>query len=301
MSTVTKVAIAGAKGNLGETVLNQLLKAGFEVTVLTRKESTHTFPSNVTVKPVDYTSQDSLVNALQGQEAVVAVLGSAALHFQIPLIEASVKAGVKRFILSEFGSNTFHPKTAALPGFASKIEIQNAAKKAAAESGLTWTGVVNGPFLDWGVAVEFLAKPSAKEIEYADGGNQKYSVSNLETVGKAVVGVLKNLEATKNRPVYVQDAAITQKELGAYLKKAVGADGWKETVSSTAEALKQGEEELKKPEPNGFIVFLTSLKSAVFAEGFGGLFTDLDNDLFGIKQLTDAEVEEVVIKSARKQ
>ncbi|KAI1087331.1 NAD(P)-binding protein [Rostrohypoxylon terebratum] len=301
MSTVTKVVIAGAKGNLGETVLNQLLKAGFEVTILTRKDSTHTFPSNVTVKPVDYTLQDSLVDALQGQEAVVAVLGAPALHVQVPLIEASVKAGVKRFILSEFGSNTFHPKTAALPGFANKIEIQNAAKKAAAESGLTWTAVVNGPFLDWGIAVEFLAKPSSKEIEYADGGNQKYSVSTLETVGKAVVGVLKNLQATENRPVYVQDAAITQKELGGYLKKAVGADGWKETVSSTAEALKEGQEELKKPQPNGFVIFLTSLKSAVFAEGFGGYFTNLDNDLLGIKQLTDAEIEEVVVKSARKQ
>ncbi|KAI0880490.1 NAD(P)-binding protein [Annulohypoxylon maeteangense] len=300
MSAITKVAIAGAKGNLGDAVLEQLLKAGFQVTALTRQGSSHTFPSTVTVKPVDYTSQDSLVNSLQGQDAVVATLASEALDVQIPLIDASVKAGVKRFITSDFGSDTFNPKTSALPGFASKITVHNAAKKAAAESGLTWTAIINGPFLNWGVTVEFLAKSKSKEIDYPDGGDQKYSVSNLETVGKAVVGVLKNLEATKNRPVYIQDATISQKQLAGYLKKAVGADGWKENVISIAEGLQQGEEELKKPQPNGFFVFITSLRAAVWGEGYGGRFTKLDNDLFGIKQLTDAEVEEVVIKSVPK-
>ncbi|KAI1456248.1 NAD(P)-binding protein [Annulohypoxylon moriforme] len=300
MSSITKVAIAGAKGNLGEAVFDQLLKAGFQVTVLTRKDSTHSFPSNVTVKPVDYSSQDSLVNALQGQNAVVATLAGTALDVQIPLIEASVKAGVKRFLPSDFGSDTFNPKTSALPGFTSKIAVHNALKKAAAESGLTWTAIVNGPFLDWGVAVEFLAKSKSKEVEYVDGGDQKYSVSNLATVGKGVVGVLKNLEATKNRPVYIQDAAISQKQLAGYLKKAVGADGWKETYTTSAEQLQQGQEELKKPQPNGFVIFVTGLKAAVWAEGYGGFFTKLDNDLLGIKQLTDAEVEEVVIKSVPK-
>ncbi|KAI1207829.1 NAD(P)-binding protein [Annulohypoxylon truncatum] len=300
MSSITKVAIAGAKGNLGEAVLEQLLKAGFDVTVLTRKDSTHTFPSDVTVKPVDYTSQDSLVDALQGQDAVVAALASEALDVQFPLIEASVKAGVKRFIPSDFGGDTFNPKVAVLPGYKTKIDVQNALKKATAESGLTWTAIINGPFLDWGIAVEFLAKTKSKEIEYVDGGDQKYSVSNLATVGKAVVGVLKNLEPTKNRAVYVQDAAISQKQLAGYLKKVVGADGWKETVTSSAEGLQLGQEELKKPQPNGFLIFIGGLKAAVWAEGYGGLFTKLDNDLLGIKQLTDAEVEEVVIKSAPK-
>ncbi|KAI2471088.1 NAD(P)-binding protein, partial [Annulohypoxylon bovei var. microspora] len=296
MSSIKTVALAGAKGNLGEIVLEQLLKAGFQVTVLTREGSTHTFPSNVTVKIVDYTSQDSLVKALQGQDAVVATLASSALDAQLPLIDAAVKAGVKRFIPSDFGSDTYHPKVATLPSYKIKVDVQNAVKKAA-ESGLTWTGVANGPFLDWGITFEFLAKPKSKEIEYPDGGDQKYSVSNLETVGKAVVGILNNLEQTKNRPVYVQDAAISQKQLAGYLKKALGADGWKETVTSTTEELQQSFEELKKEQPNMFLVFMAGLKSAIWGEGYGGHFTKLDNDLLGIKQLSDAEVEAVVIKS----
>jgi uncharacterized protein YbjT (DUF2867 family) len=102
-----------------------LLAAGFEVTVLTREGSTHSFPASVAVKHVDYDSLDSLVNALQGQDAVVSTLGSIALQEQqLLLVEAAVKAHVKRFIPSEFGSNTVNPKAAKLPVFAAKVAVQ---------------------------------------------------------------------------------------------------------------------------------------------------------------------------------
>ncbi|KAI1098347.1 NAD(P)-binding protein [Jackrogersella minutella] len=300
MSSINKVVLAGAKGNLGGAVLDQLLNAGFQVTALTRQGSSHTFPSNVTVKTVDYTSLDSLANALQGQDAVVATVASEALDVQPLLIQASIKAGVKRFIPSDFGADTLNEKSSKLPGYATKVGIHSVLRKAAAESSLTWTVVLNGPFLDWGIAVGFLANTKGREIEFPDGGDRKYSASTLGDVGKAVAGVLKNPEQTKNRGVYVQSAALTQRQLEGYLQKVVGADGWKENVTSIAEGLKQGEEELKKEQPNFGLVFLPTLKAAIWGEGYGGLFQKLDNDLVGVKELSDAELEDLVIKSAPK-
>ncbi|KAI0836893.1 NAD(P)-binding protein [Hypoxylon sp. FL0890] len=297
MTTINKVALAGATGNLGGTMLESLLNAGFQVTVLTRKGTSHTFPSNVTVKAVDYDSIDSLVDALQGQDAVVSNLGHPALTKQHLLIEAAVKTGVKRYIPSEFGSDTLNPKSAALIAYKEKVDVQKAVKKAAAESGLTYTFILNGLFLDWGVRVSFLADVKNRTIELCDGGNRKSSVTTLASIGKALVGVLKHPEETKNRAVYVQDAAISQKELLGYLKKVVGADGWKETVTSIDEGLKQVEEELKKDQPNIIVVLLSSIKAAMWGEGFGGHFQKLDNDLLGIKQLSDAEIADVIAKS----
>ena len=87
MSNITNVALAGvrkafnptllshrlipklatqAMGNLGSAILNQLLNAGFKVTVLTRQSSAHSFPSSVTAIPVDYDSLKLLTNALKG-------------------------------------------------------------------------------------------------------------------------------------------------------------------------------------------------------------------------------------------
>lgn len=282
-------------------VLAQLLDAGFQVTALTRQGGSQTFPSNVTVKAVDYDSLDSLTSALQGQDAVVATLGSFALDKQFLLIDAAAKAGVKRFIPSEFGSNTLHERTSKLPGYKLKVDVRKALEKAASESGLTWTVVVNGPFLDWGISAGFLLNAKDRTIELPDGGNNKFSASTLSTVAKGVVGVLKNPDQTKNRGVYVQDAVLTLKQLEGIVQKLVGADGWKETVPSIEEGLQQGLEEIKKEQPNMLTVFLTTLKAAIYGgDAYGCQFHKNDNELFGIKELSDAEVEAVVAKSIPK-
>ncbi|KAI1771485.1 NAD(P)-binding protein [Hypoxylon cercidicola] len=301
MSTITKVALAGARGNLGEPVLTQLLKAGFQVTVLTREGSSGTFPSAVTVKAVNYDSVDSLTAALQGQDALVSTITTEAVDKQRNLVEASAKAGVKRFIPSEFGSDTFNEKLEKLPGYKDKVDLHEVLAKAARETGLTWTAVVNGPFLDWGIAVNFLLNVKDRAIEYLDGGNNPFSTTTLESVGKAVVGVLKNPEQTKNRPVYVQDVVLTQRQLADLVKKVVGVDGWKETVTSTEETLQQIWDELKKDQPNFFPVVMGTLKTAIWGgDAYNSRFQKLDNELLGLKGLSPAELEAVIAKSIPK-
>ncbi|KAI1468314.1 NAD(P)-binding protein [Daldinia caldariorum] len=299
MTTITKVAIAGASGALGAPVFEQLLKADFQLTVLTRKGSNHTWPSNVTVKEVDYNSVDSLTEALRGQDAVVSTITTESLTLQSNLIDAAVKTGVKRFIPSEFGSNTFNKNAAKLPCYAPKVQIQEALQKAAAESDLTWTAVLNGAFLDWVIRAGFFADVKNRTIELPDGGNNLTSSTTLPTIGKAVVGVLKNPEQTKNRPVYVQEAAISLKQIEEILKKHVGADGWKENVTSLDEILKNGLEEIGKTgfNPNAFF---SILKVGIWGKEYGGHFDKLDNELLGIKQLSPEEVEAIVVANIPK-
>ncbi|KAI1763523.1 NAD(P)-binding protein [Hypoxylon sp. FL1150] len=301
MSTITKVALAGAKGNVGEPILEQLLKAGFQVTVLTRPDSSSTFPSNVTVKHVDYDSVDSLTAALQGQDALVVTITHTALGKQHNLIEAASKAGVKRFLPSEFGSDSFNEKLIKLPGFKAKHDVHEALRKAARETGLTWTSVVNGPFLDWGISVGFLVNAKEKTIEYPDGGIHQFSATTLESIAKAIVAVLQNPEQTRNRPVYIQDVAITQKQLGDLVKKYVGADGWTETVSSIDESIQKVLEEVKKEQPDIRTIAFGSLKPAIWGGvEYNSAFQKLDNELLGIKGLSTAELEAVVAKSVPK-
>jgi uncharacterized protein YbjT (DUF2867 family) len=69
--------------------------------VLTREASTHKFPEEVKVVKVDYTNLESLTKALKGQDALVSAVASVAVPSQRMLIDAAVKAGVKRIIPSE--------------------------------------------------------------------------------------------------------------------------------------------------------------------------------------------------------
>ena len=213
---------------------------------------------------------------------------------QLILIQAAVNAHVKRFIPSEFGSNTLNEKNAALPIYKDKIAIQNVLKKEAASDHLSFTIICAGPFLDWGLLVGFIPTLKDRTVSLFDGGDRLFSSTSLATIGKAVVGVLQHPDQTKDRGVYVQDTATTLKKLAALGKKSLGPDGWKETVVSVDELVGQAWAELKKPQPNPEVFVFNFLRASIWGEGHGGHFQNLDNELLGIKELSDAELQSLV-------
>lgn len=263
------------------------------MTVLTRQSASHSFPSSVKVAEVDYDSLESLTNALRGQDAVVSTIASAALAKQLLLIEAAAKAGVKRFLPSEFGSNTLNPKTAKLPSYGDKVAVQEALKKEAETSGMTYTFVINGPFFDWGLRVGFFANVKARTVTLWDGGDRVFSTTTLATIGRAVAGVLKHPEETKNRAVYIQDAALSAKQLLEIGKKATG-DEWKGNVVSLDDHVNKGWAELQKPQPDPSNFVLNFISASIWGEGYGSKFEKLDNELLGIKQMDEKDIETMI-------
>ncbi|KAI1842632.1 hypothetical protein JX266_011245 [Neoarthrinium moseri] len=297
MSEIKRVALAGATGNLGPAVLDQLLQAGLEVTVLTRAGSQHKLPETVTLKEVDYDSLESLTTALHGHDAVVSTLGSLSLSKQLLLVQAAAETGVNRFIPSEFGSNTVHPKTSQLPVFGDKIAVQKALQKEADAGRLTYTIVVNGPFLDWGLAVGFVASVKDRSISLYDGGDRIFSATTLPAVGKAVVGVLQHLDETKNRAVYVQETAITGKQLLDIGQKVTGTE-WKAAQISTEDCVKDAWAELSKTAPDYGKAFMNFLNAAIWGEGYGSHFETNDNKLLGIKEIGEEELRALMVSHA---
>ena len=250
--------------------------------------------------PVDYDSLESLTNVLRGHDAVVSTLAIAAIATQLLLVEAAAKAGVQRFIPSEFGSNTLYEKTRQLPVFKDKVVVQDALKKAAAApSGLSYTLICVGPFFDWGITVGFILNLREKSINLYDGGDRVFSTTTLTTIGKAVTAVLKRPEQTKNRAVYVQDTATTLNKLAAVGKEVTGDDGWKETTVATDELVEQAWAELKKEQPNPGIFVFNFLKACIWGEGYGSHFESLDNELLGIEQKTDADIRTLITSLAK--
>ncbi len=130
--------------------MQALVDAGFTVTVLTRPESKANFPPTVKVHKTDYDSPSSLAEALAGQDAVVSTIATAALGKQANIIDAAVKAGVKRFIPSEFGLNTQKVTGGAKKILGGKIVAQEQLQKAAAANPeFSWTGIATSLFFDW--------------------------------------------------------------------------------------------------------------------------------------------------------
>lgn len=75
------------------------------------------------------------------------------LHKRI--IDIAIKAGVKRLILSEFGTNVPELQTTQpVPIYQGKIEIREHMKSKEGQ-GLTWTGLVVGAFFDWSATLYY--------------------------------------------------------------------------------------------------------------------------------------------------
>ncbi|KAI1458848.1 putative oxidoreductase CipA-like protein [Annulohypoxylon moriforme] len=291
MSTISKVAVAGASGAFGLPVVNQLLEDGFKVTVLVRKGTNHTFPSGVTITEVDYESPTTLTKALTGQDAVVSVVGFAGLSQQIPLVEAAVKAGVKRFIPSEYGGDAENEKISQLPMFTIKKTTKELLKKEAAQGKITYTLISNGPFLDMAMQYGMFVNLKEKKIKLWDGGERPYSTTTVADAARAVSGVLKHPEETKNRVVFVRSATLTQKGLLERAKRVVGEDGWTVETPSVAASLEAAYAKLKETGEPDRLAFITS---AIWGEGYGNNFQKVDNELLGVKELSDAELQSFI-------
>ncbi|CAG8899805.1 unnamed protein product [Penicillium egyptiacum] len=295
MEAIRNVAIAGASGALGSPVLHALLQSElFNVTVLARQSSQAHFPASVKVICMDYTSVPDLTAALTGQDAVVSVLTTSAMETQIPLIEAAVKAGVKRFLPSEFCANIGNPKAASLPVYHSKLAIHEVLQQQAQNHPhFTYTLIRNGPFLDWSLAYGFFFSLNGGSTPFYDGGERPFSTTTLATIGRAVVEVLRHSEKTRNRAVFVQDLVTTQQKMLAIAQKVTPDRKWTPRDVSTADM----ETMARDKHANGMNDLTASMGffcRSVFGKGYGGEFQEVDNKLLGISLKTDADLEELI-------
>ncbi|OQO10329.1 hypothetical protein B0A48_04687 [Cryoendolithus antarcticus] len=173
MEAICKVAVVGGSGNLGQPITAALLKAAFQVTIITRAKSTTAHPSEVAVVRTRY-DLPNLTRAFTSQDAVVCVVGLTGVAMQNTFIDAAEAAGVRRFIIDDFG---WGPGMRNLPEldaiFAERLDCRDYAQaKAAANTTFTWTGIAFGSPIDrvlrWFPAMGFDV-PSRKAIIHDDG------------------------------------------------------------------------------------------------------------------------------------
>ncbi|KAI8307968.1 hypothetical protein K4K59_010532 [Colletotrichum sp. SAR11_240] len=263
--SIRRVAIAGATGNLGPAILTALRSSKqFDVTVLTRTGSSHEFPANITVKYVDYDNPALLAEAVRGQDAVVSTLSVFGSDVQKALVDASVAAGVKRFLPSEFGSSTENPKVQAIPIFGAKLQLQEYLRaKAQSSPEFTYSLLFCGPFLDWGLSTGMLVDVKNKRAVLRDGGNVLF---NLDVTQRQIISAAKEIDPSGSWTIQESQTAIEEQE--------------------ALSGLKSGQVDIG--------VISKFLFRAIFGEGYGGKFDKVDNELLGVEGLDANGLRDVV-------
>lgn len=257
----TSVVLAGASGSVGSPILRHLLASSsprFEVTVLTRKDSSTATPKDH-VKPdaetpstyqtiaVDYEDHTSLARALSGADVVISALASPVNQtVDQLLLRAAQEAGVRRIFPSEYTLDLLHPAAVAAFGEDSPA-VQNARKFESladdADSVTSFTTIVTGMFTDLFLGgLLNIWNWTDLEVLSIDGGDKVFTTSSTEFIAACVVALLKmDEEVTKNKRIRIAENQTTIREITSVLEEVSGKKF--KVVAKTSEELSKAKDE----------------------------------------------------------
>lgn len=226
--------------------MKALHSASFVVRAVSRLPPPTEIPSAVSTALVDYSSIPSLVETFAGYEAIVEAFSPGAFEHQRNVVDAAIRAKIKHIITPDFSSDTFNENVSELAIFEPKLKAQRYLETKAKEGHLTWTAVTFGPLFDWGksassssikrqkltviVAIRrntFWVSLPHRTVTRFGSGNQKISMSKLNSVGTAIVTILRSTPDFRNRPAYFADYSMSTNELLAILQETFPNERWK--------------------------------------------------------------------------
>ncbi|KAK7885281.1 hypothetical protein LTR67_010459 [Exophiala xenobiotica] len=251
MDQVKHVALVGGTGLLGSAAVQALLarKEQFELTLFTRSISTHKIPAEVRVVAIesfdDISEESTLVRCLRGHDVLVSTLNSAvALELEPKLVAAAIQAGVKHFMPSEYTLDVTHPAARALGKgnmLGGRASWADKLATIASSGQITYTTLVTGGFLDWGIKSGMLGFDLAQRAAVLyDGGQHKVTACTVSFVAEAILTALRMPdEKTANKRLHVAEVEYTGEELLRTIELASG-DKWTATQLSTESAKENG-------------------------------------------------------------
>ncbi|KAF2103036.1 hypothetical protein NA57DRAFT_52572 [Rhizodiscina lignyota] len=289
-----------ASGNLGPHILNALHHAGFAVSVLTRPESSASFPAYASKIATDY-SLSSLKSAFQNQDAVVSCVGVAGVSSQIAMIDAADEAGVKRFMPSEWGWAKDRPMLDELKQRLAEKEkvFDYLVEKCNASKTMSWSAIAAGPFLDWALvkvpALGFVIP--AHKARIIGSGDEPVTASIGADIGKAAAGTLIHGDKSRNRFLKIFSVETTQNKILAVLERSSGTE-WKVDRIGIDKLLEDKKQKLEEKNFQG--AFVDVLAQQLFEDGKGrGRHverSESENELLGIPEKDTEAVVELLLK-----
>lgn len=282
--------------------MKHLLAKGFDVTVLTRKDSnTSNMPSGAKLEPVDFNDAAALEQALSGQDAIV---DATLTQDDTPLrmMDAAAAAGVYRYIPSDWSLDPKNAAANALPVFSKRVERDNYLYEKCKSSNMTWSIVANGAFLDWNLHTGFMGIDlHNRSASLMDGGDNRTVWTMLDSVGQAVAGIMQHPGETENRPVYVSSVVKSCREMLGHAQATLGSDqgAWKFTEVNGQEENQKALGELFSGKAN-MQTFGTMIRFANASPYMSSPWPKSDNDLLGVPTMTDGELESLIKEIAQR-
>ena len=270
------VTLVGGSGTVGAPILSALVATGHKVSVLTRPESSATFPAAVTVHRGSYDDEAFLTEVLRGQEVLIMALNYGAYPAQVPLIKAAAKVGVPYVVPCEFGSEATHEK---LNSRIALMNMKRPFRQLVEELGVSaWIGVVCNPWFDFSMRLGvFGLDAKTRTARIFGDGRVKANFTTLQRVGESLAALLAlpadELARYKNDWAYFSSFCVSQRDLLASAQRITGTkeEDWTVISEDPEAVIKTAEEEVAKGNPLAGVRILFAL---LLSEGYGGNYNE---------------------------
>ena len=180
------IAVAGASGDLGFRITRALVARGAEVRALVRpnsdpKELQKIRTIGATTQAAEPTDVDEMASALAGVDCVVSALNGlrdVIIDRQGILLDAAVKAGVPRFISSDYSEDFTHTR----PGRNRNLDLRRDFMARADRAPIKVTSILNGAFMDILGAEMPIIQPRIRRVIYWGNADQELDFTTKDDV-----------------------------------------------------------------------------------------------------------------------
>lgn len=225
-SLIKNVLVFGASDTTCAPILAALRRRRkFKLAIAMRPgSSVSAIDPSVAVHIVDYHSPISLDAAFKGQDAIVSGLTIFAVPIQQAIIDAAIRAGVKRLIPSDYGINTTHPSAGtAIPTTTMKRDTiaYLRQRQGLGASRLSWTAICVESYPDWAMRTGYFGGDSTPLAAQLLGDETSHpEATNLARIGETVAKCLEKPVETSNRYVYIHSVHVTQAKVSKAIDTA---------------------------------------------------------------------------------
>ena len=218
------IMLAGASGDLGLRIAKALLARGARVRALTRHNSSDAERDKlaafgVEVAQADAADVDSVARACAGAACVVSALNGlrdVIVDRQGVLLDAAVKAGVPRFISSDYSADF----TKTEPGRNRNFDLRREFMARADKASIQVTSILNGGFMDMLGAEMPIIQPRIRRVIYWGAADQLLDFTMKDDVAAYVAEAA--LDEATPRILRIAGDTLSARGLAAAMGKVSG-------------------------------------------------------------------------------
>ena len=214
------IVVAGANGQLGQRIIGVLLSLGVQPRALVRLGSELPASTNgAIITPVDYHNGQALIEACHGADCVVSALSGlqdVIIHTQAALLRAAVKAGVRRFIPSDFCIDY----TQLPEGSNRNLDLRRAFRQQLDSAPVAATSIFNGMFTDLLLNEAPLIQTGMKRVLYWGKPDQLLDFTTIDDT--AAFTARAALESHTPRFLRIAGDTVSSRGLQQAASKATG-------------------------------------------------------------------------------